>query len=72
MSLGCLLSRLGRILVDFSHGFPGRRRLFLERSVDDTKLSHLSALLGQPLVGILDQSPLARKRRPHAALVVDK
>jgi hypothetical protein len=40
--------------------------------MDDTKLIRLNALLGQPLVGILDQSPLARKRRPHAALMADK
>jgi hypothetical protein len=40
--------------------------------VDDVKLIRLSALLGQPLVGILDQSPLTRKRRPHTALVADK
>jgi hypothetical protein len=40
--------------------------------VDDVKLIHLDALLRQPFVGFLDQSPLVKKRRPHTALVADK
>jgi hypothetical protein len=40
--------------------------------VGSAKLVCLSALLGQPLVGVLDQSPLMGKHRPHTALVVDK
>jgi hypothetical protein len=72
MSLGRLFSSLGRLLLAFGSGVPSLRRILLERCMDDAKLICLGALLRQPLVGILDQSLLARKRRPHATLVADK
>jgi hypothetical protein len=72
MSLGRLLSSLGRVIMGLGHSVPSLRCLFLKRCVDDAKLVRFGALLGQPLVGILNQSPLMRKRRPHTILVVDK
>jgi hypothetical protein len=40
--------------------------------MDNAKLIRLDALLGQSLVGILDQSPLVTKRRPHTTRMADK
>jgi hypothetical protein len=72
VSLGRFLSSLGRVLQGLGRGILCLCRLFLERGGDDTKLIRLGALLGQLLVGLLDQSLLARKRHPHIALVVDE
>jgi hypothetical protein len=72
MSFGRLLSSLGRVFMGLGRSVPSLRRLFLKRCVDDTKLIRLGTLLGLPLVGVLDQSPLTRKHRPHNALVANK
>jgi hypothetical protein len=36
------------------------------------KLGRLGALLGEPLVGLPDQSPLTGERRPHVALMTNE
>jgi hypothetical protein len=72
VGFGHLLLSLGRIFTSLGRSIPSLHRLLLKRYADNTKLIRLSALLGQPLVGLLDQSLLTRKRRPHTALVVDE
>jgi hypothetical protein len=72
MSFGRLLSRLGCVIMGLGHSILSLRRLFLKRYVDDAKLVCLGALLGQPLVGILNQSMLTNKCHPYTALMADK
>jgi hypothetical protein len=40
--------------------------------MDDAKLVYFDALLGQTLIGFLDQSLLTSKRRPYAAFMMNE
>jgi hypothetical protein len=40
--------------------------------MDDAKLVYFDALLGQTLIGFLDQSLLTSKRRPYAAFMTNE
>jgi hypothetical protein len=72
MGFGSLLLSPCRVFTRRGLGLPGLRRLLLNRRVGDAKLGRLGALLGEPLVGFLDQSLLMDERRPHATLMTNE
>jgi hypothetical protein len=63
------------LAASFTHrglGCLGLCCLLLDRRISDAKLGRLGALLGEPLVSLLDQSTLTGERRPHATLVTNE
>jgi hypothetical protein len=72
MGFGSLLLSPCHIFTRRGLGLLGLRLLLLNRRVGDAKLSRLGALLGEPLVGFLDQSPLTEERRLNATLMMNE
>jgi hypothetical protein len=72
MSFGRLFSSLGCVLMGLGLSIPSLHRLLLKRCVDDAKLISFGALLRHLFVGLLDQSLLTRKHRPHTTLMADE